>query len=305
MNLTAYFVCMAASAVLTAVFTAFLLIRGGVPGKRAAGAGCLLLFSGCLLGFAGAKLLYLLLEFPYVMMRGLGEFFLETRAEELSYYGGVAGVTLAAFLTAKILKLDPVHFLNSFAPAGAFMAGMARISEYFLGLFGAGDYMEQGGFFPLTVQNSWGEHYLAVFFLEGVFALVMAVFALLNRKDRQVFVRTLFYLCLSQILFESLRNQSIAWLFVRAEQLLCFFFVEGVLIFRSVTARRLGNRKGWLPWVLGILVALLTVAEEFALDKTDIPQVLTYICMTAGIVFLGVVEVLTHRWIRAEKAAMK
>ncbi len=300
MNLTAYLGCMAVSAVLTAIFTALMLNRSGAKGRTAIPAGGLVLVLGAILGFAGAKLLYFLLEMPIVLMRGVLPFLQETRMDELSYYGGVAGVTLAVFLTAKLLKLDPRTFLNRFAPAGAFMAGMARISEYFLGMLCAGDYMEEGGFFPLAVANKWGEYYLAVFFFEGLFALGMIAFALMHQKDRNCFVRTLFYLCLSQIFFESLRNQSIAWLFVRAEQLLCFFFCEGVLIAWSVKARRLGNRHGWLPWVLGVVVALLTVAEEFALDKTDIPQTITYVCMVAGLIVLTVTEILSYRWIRAQ-----
>ena len=304
MNLSAYLICMGVSAVLTALFTALLLKRNGVAGNRAYPAGALLLVLGVVLGFVGAKLLYFLLEMPIILMRGVLPFLRETQLDELSYYGGVAGVTLAAFLTSKLLKLNTRHFLNTFAPAGAFMAAMSRFAEYYLGMLCVGDYLEES-FFPLAVTNNWGEYYLAVFFLEAAFSLVMVVFALLRQKDRNCFVRTLFYLCAAQIFFESLRNQSISWLFVRAEQLLCFLYCEGVLIAWGVRASRLGNRRGWLPWVIGIVVALLTVAEEFALDKTDIPHLITYICMVAGLVVLGATEVLTYRWIRAQDSEGK
>ena len=55
----------------------------------------------------------------------------------------------------------------------------------------------------------------------GVFAVCIARF----RKHR--FLRSLFYLCLIQILCESLRSDSFTWLFVRVEQLLCMLCVPG------------------------------------------------------------------------------
>ena len=51
--------------------------------------------------------------------------------------------------------------------------------------------------------------------------------------------------------------------------------------------------------VMGFVVCGLTVAEEFALDKSDIPHVITYACMVAGLIVLAVMENWSYRQIRA------
>ncbi len=294
MNMTSYLVMMGISAVICCCMTYFLLKADGIEGEKAAVSCLFLLVSGCILGFVGAKLLYMLLMFPFILMRGFWNVLVEIRIDELAYYGGVAGVILGAWLSARLSGIPVKRFLNSFAPAGAFMAAMARFAEYYLNMLGAGDYMEEGGFFPLAITNSWGENYLAVFMFEGAFSLIAMVISLMHRKEEMRFVRTLFYLCLPQIFCESLRAMSIAWLFVRAEQLLCYLFVEAVLIAWSLRIRKT-ERLWFLPWVLGLVVCALTVAEEFALDKTDIPHMITYACMIAGLVVLAVVEHWAYR----------
>lgn len=292
MDMTSYLVMMAVSAVVCCCMAFFLLKNDGIAVKQAGLSAVLLLVLGSVLGFVCAKLLYIMLMLPFV--RDLGMFFQGSQIDKLSYYGGVAGVVFAAFLVAKITGIPVRRFLNRFAPAGAFMAAMARFAEFYLGTLGVGDYMEEGGFFPLAVANKWGEYYLAVFIFEGLFSLIAMVLAFLHNRDKDCFVRTLFYLCLPQIFCESLRNISISWLFVRAEQLLCYLFVEAVLIAWSLRIR--GTRKQWyLPFAAGLVVCALTVGEEFALDKSDIPHVITYTCMVAGLVLLVVMEHWSYR----------
>lgn len=295
MDITSYLVMMGISAVICCCMTFFLLRKENIAAKQAGISAAALLVLGCALGFACAKLLYILLMLPFV--RELGMFFQGVQVDQLSYYGGLAGVVLGAFLAAKIAGIPSGRFLNIFAPAGAFMAAMARFAEYFLGTLGVGDYLEEGGFFPLAIANKWEEYYLAVFIFEGVFSLIAMVLAFAHRKEKDCFVRTLFYLCLPQIFCESLRNISISWLFVRAEQLLCYLFVEAVLIIWGLRLR--GSSKRWfLPFVLGLVVCALTVAEEFALDKSDIPHLITYACMVAGLIVLAVMENWAYRQIR-------
>ncbi len=298
MDLKAYLIFMGIASVLTSIMSFFLFSRSRrceVRGKKAVFASFCLLGLGWLFGFAGAKLFYLLMEFPAVIGYGI-EYFLSTvNMEELSYYGGVAGVSLAAVVTSKLVHADTRDFLNAFACAGALMAGMARFAERFLDMLGLGRYMENG-FFPFTVNNSWGEPCVAVYLFEGVFALiVMAVW--LRKEDEEKFLRVLFSLCLGQVFFESLRNQSIAWLFVRCEQLLCYLYVMAILIYRSIRLRN-RIRPWWLPILTGFVVAALTVAEEFALDKTNMPHILTYLCMIMGIFAVFFTESRSYRYLR-------
>lgn len=296
MNITSYLIMMGVSSVVCCLMTFFLLRKDGIHAKQAGISACVLLVLGWILGVAGAKALYMLLMFPFIS--GIGASFTQIQIDQLAYYGGVAGVVLAAFLASRAAGIEVRRFLNVFAPAGAFMAAMARFSEFFLGMQGVGDYLEEGGFFPLAIENKWGEHYLAVFVFAGVFSLVAMVLAFVHRREKDCFVRTLFYLCLPQIFCESLRNISIAWLFVRAEQLLCYLFVQAVLIVWSLRIRQT-NRRWFLPIVMGFVVCGLTVAEEFALDKSDIPHVITYACMVAGLIVLAVMENWSYRQIRA------
>ena len=175
-------------------------------------------------------------------MRGLS-----LKADEMSYYGGAAGVCLAVFLAAKILGEKPGKALNAFATSGALLAALVRFAEYWLGSLGTGDYIEEALPFPFAVSELWNpdfpEYYLAIFMLEGILSLRVAVFALRNRKDSFVFLRTVFYLCLLQIICESLRATSIRWLFVRYEQLLCYLIAEGILVWYAVAAKKKGRNN--------------------------------------------------------------
>ena len=113
-------------------------------------------------------------------------------AEQMSYYGGAAGVTLAVWLSAKVLGLSGRGTLNSFAPMGAFLAAMVRFAEGFLAMekvmLGVGAWMEEGIFFPVTVEfvydESYSEFYLAVFMFEGLFSLVAMVLSLYHKNGR-------------------------------------------------------------------------------------------------------------------------
>ena len=69
-------------------------------------------------------------------------------------------------------------------------------------------------------------------------------------------------------------------------------------------AFRLGRkeRRHWLPALVGLVVLLLTVAEEFALDKTDIPHWITYALMVAGLAAMAWAEHRGERMLCEAKA---
>lgn len=227
--------------------------------------------------------------------------------DELSYYGGMAGVILAVLLAAKAVGRKPLNTLNTFAPMGAFLAAMFRFAEGFLGSLGFGRYLEEGIFFPITVEIVWdeyfSEYYLAVFMLEGVCSLAAMVFSLLHAKDRDCWIRTLFYLCLPQILCESLRVQTISWLFIKAEQLVCFLVCEGVLVWYALRKNPRAFRS-WIPALCGLAVCGLLIAIEFALDGKiriggeGLPHWLLYTLMVAGLAVLAIAE---HKGSRSAK----
>ena len=126
-------------------------------------------------------------------------------------------------------------------------------------------------------------------------SLIAFALALVHRNEPRRFLRTLFYLCLPQILLESLRTDAINLLFVHIEQLLCYLFVEGVLVWYGF---RCGAKRfsSWIPALAGLAVCGLTVMEEFMLEGkillngSFIPQWITYALMAAGLAVLAVEE---------------
>ena len=299
-NLTAYLLFMGCS-VAACILWFFLCSRKRMPTGKAAALSLLTLILGILLGVAGARLVWFLCRI------NTQPALFSLKYDELSYYGGVAGVTLAVWLSAKILGLNGRETLNSFAPMGAFMAAMVRFAEGFLAMekvmLGVGAWMEEGIFFPVTVEfvydESYSEFYLAVFMFEGLFSLVAMVLSLYHKDEHDRFLRTLFYLCLPQIFCESLRAMSIKWLFVRSEQLFCFLFCEGMLIWYGI--RKKGNvsfLQRFGAALVGLVVCGLIIAAEFALDGKIlingemIPKWITYGVFLAG---LGAMAVAEHK----------
>jgi hypothetical protein len=297
-NLTPYLLFMGCSVVICILWF-FLSCRKQMPAGRAAALSGLTLVLGILLGIAGARLVWFLCRI------NTHPALFSLKYDELSYYGGVAGVTLAVWLSVKILGLGGRETLNRFAPMGAFMAAMVRFAEGFLAMekvmLGVGAWMEEGIFFPVTVEfvydESYSEFYLAVFMFEGLFSLVAMFLSLYHKNDRDRFLRTMYYLCLPQIFCESLRAMSIKWLFVRSEQLFCFLFCEGVLVWHGI--RKKGNYsflRRFGPALVGLLVCGLVITAEFALDGKIlingemIPKWVTYGFVLAGLAAMAIAE---------------
>ena len=293
-NLTAYLLFMGCSAAASILWF-FLACRRHMPAGRAGTLSVLTLVLGIFLGLAGARLVWFLCRI------NTHPALFPVRYYELSYYGGVAGVSLAVWLSAKILGLNGRDILNSFAPMGAFMAAMARFAEGFLGMLGVGACLEEGIFFPVTIElvydETYSEFYLAVFMFEGLFSLAALALCLKHKDERDRFLRTLFYLCLPQVFCESLRAQSIKWLFVRSEQLFCFVFCEGVLFWYGLRMKgQVPFLKRWGAAILGLLVCGLVITAEFALDgkiligEEMIPKWITYGFVLAGLAAMAAAE---------------
>ncbi len=313
-NLTAYLIAMGASALCACALLFFSFRKEpAVRADQALSMSACVLLLGCLLGILGAKLFYFIFNLSYLLQQDAGAFWTSLRAEELSYYGGVAGVTLAAALTGKLFGLRPVRALNAFAPAGALMAAAARFAEYFLYPVGTGAYLDAALPFPLAVgvwySEDYTEYVLAVFMFEGLVSLAAFALSLAHRGEPRRFLRTLFYLCMPQVLLESLRNDSISLLFIKLEQLTCFLFVEGVLVWYGWACRKKGF-SAWIPAVAGLVVCGLTVLEEFMLDGkvrvggTFVPEIITYSMMAAGLAVLAVMEHRGNRLLYLEKSAL-
>ena len=265
---------------------------------------------GTALGALGAKAAYYLCQIDFMIAAGWQESLLSLNPEELSFFGGAAGVCFGVAAAAKICGARPVETLNRFAPWGLLLGAMARFGEVFLERVGIGPYLENGGlcFFPLAVgftYGDWTEWYLAVFMLEGITMLILAaVSRWLLREHR--FLRSVFWMCLPQILLENLRMGSFMWFFcIRVEQLACMVAMFVILLMYG--ARSAGQPRRFLEAWISLGCAGLFVVCEFAMEG-KIPllrfmdQFACYAAMFAGQVILGAAEVTAFRKARKAEA---
>ena len=286
------FLLLAGCGVLLCILWFFLALRRKAGNGRSALLSLLTLFLGVLLGVACARLVWVLcmLRYHYPL--------LDLGYDQLSFYGGMAGVILTVCLASRICGQNVRETLNTFAPMGALLAASVRFAEICLGDFGCGAWMEEGIFFPLTVEFSYGDYsdfYPAVFMLEALFAVIAMILSLVHDQGKYRWLRTVFWLCLPQIICESLRMNSIAWRFVRAEQLFCFLLCEGVLVWYAfkIDRRKLSS---WVPALAGLLVCGIVIVAEFAKDgkirfgEQMISQWIIYGVVAAALAVMAVME---------------
>ena len=223
---------------------------------------------GGFFALAGAKLFSLMLEWRQWSYDDVGYVLSDFSADALCAVGGCAGACLGIVLAARLLRQRPLRLLDAYAPCGALALIGFRCGEYFLGRLGAGMYLEKGSAlarFPFAVVNDWGEHYLAVFTLEALWALVALIVSLTarHRREGDTFRWTAWMLASGQIFLEDLRARGMMMGFVHTEQVLC-----GVICLALCLAacRRRGNmRPFWAAFGMIVLIGL----TEFARQKSS------------------------------------
>lgn len=297
MTNTFYVLAIAASLLLGMALYALRLHKAGLKPMAAAAA----LPVSALLCFLLAKVLYVLLQTNYIWRRWGFASFLRMQLTEFSFFGGMAGVLLGVMIAGALLKLKLRRNLDAFAPAMALIAALWKFSEYFLGDFGSGSYVENEAhyFFPLAVKNQYEEWYYAVFMLAGLCALIVFVVSLLRTKRHgdvpgMLFGRTAFYLALPLVLCESLRAECMRWGFVKCEQVLCGVTI-GAAILALCVGTRVPHSRRYLP-IAGVLVIVAgLVGVEFMLDKLSYPEYVGYSIMLILLILLALLEVATVR----------
>lgn len=249
-------------------------------------------------GFAAAKAGYVLLQLESTLFYdGLAAFF-NGKASSFSFFFGAAGVFGGVCLSAKLLHQPVRYWANLASPGIALLIAFLRAGEKALGTIGVGGFVpENSPFaqFPFAIPNSYGEYLYAVFYLEALFALLLAAILLFCRKGRWFDWRTqlcAFFLAAPQVLCESLRARCIRWGFVRAEQLLCALLMLGLL------ACACYRMAGSMPpvrryWQVGAAVLLMVSIGllEYALDKTGIPVPVCYAMMAGALILFGAMEI--------------
>ena len=305
---SAYAAWIAASLVVSFGLFGFLGLKGEPKQRSLAGWAFLL---GTVLGLLGAKAAYYLCQIDFMIAEGWLDSLLTLNPEGLSFFGGAAGVCFGVALAARRCGLRPVELLNRFVPYGLVLGALARFGEAFLGMLGIGLYLEDEAlcFFPLAMGFSygpdWTEWYLAVFTLEGIALLTVAAFSRWKLKEHR-FLRSVFWMCLPQILLENLRLGSFMWFFcIRVEQLACMLAMFAILILYGVRSK--GQPRRFLPAGIAVLCAGLFIVCEFAMEGKIVflrflDLAACYALMAAGQAVLGVTEIRAFRkWMNAAK----
>ena len=240
------------------------------------------------LGVVFGRIGYFLVSIRWFLSRGAETFFQFTEGGYM-LYGVMIGIVLAAFLTARITKQKTATVLDAAAAPFALFTALARGAEYFAGV-GLGDYIEEWfdpefgrtmfptenyGFFlrfPFGVTDEYGDWRFAVFMLEAVAALVLAI-CLFRGTYRKSGTRALLFLgwyASLQTVLESLRlDLELRWGFVKVNQLLVLPALAIVTVCCVMRTRKeLRTFRRFIGPVGGILGCCgIVMAMEFALER--------------------------------------
>ena len=234
--------------------------------------------------------------------------------DTVSFFCGAVGVCLGVLAANRLVRKDAVvEGMDAFAPFGALLAALFRMGEISFGSYGIGSNLPENSalaFFPfaLKVETAGGYSYWgwAICVLSAFFALVWACISFLKIRDHGRaglnFTLTLFFLCLTQILCESMRKRGIFWLFVHAEQLLCAVVVTGVMLYWTIGSKGVPARRRFMPLAVLAVCTGLLVATEFAIDGKlfDLSRGVCYAFMCLLIIAIGAAGTMAARnWNRA------
>lgn len=242
------------------------------------------------LGALGARCYYILAH--DVLGYGFyGAFF---RAEPYyhAFCGGILGVLLSVVLTSLLTRTSLHCLLEDIALPGLVMIAIARLGEV-LSDFGWGAITENPLLtrFPLGVLDPrWNEWHFALFNLEALCALAIAVVLLVKRRQLRdiTFPTALVWWSMTQVFCESLRVETIKWGFIRVQQIQCAVFAAAVLLLFTVRRRHeLPRRKLLSSWGMFIACVGIIVFLEFAIDKCPWPVWLDYAVMALTLGAMG------------------
>ena len=226
---------------------------------------------GSLLALICAKAGYLLHDLGANLLDGYYDEITAIEPGMLSFVCGCAGMIAGTALGAKISGIRPAEALDLFAAPGCVFLCLARLAEGGMDMIGTGAAVEAGWlkFFPLTIQDSWGDAYLCVFVLEALTALVCLVPALRKSGNGEragwTFERTAVCLLGAQICWEMLKQypyiRSFMTSFVSLEQVFCAVFLMVLVIRGCVLGRR------W--WPVPVTAILLGISAFFQFYKDN------------------------------------
>ena len=238
-----------------------------------------------------ARLGYCLVRAPFIAVDYVPDFCLQLRLGGYSLAGGSLGLILAAWVAASLTKRPFAALMDLALPCAMVALAGLRWAEAFT-LNGVGAYMDNEAFwwFPMAVQNTYGEFVLPVFFWEGLTALVIAVVVLARRfprpGDRALTGALL--LGLTQVFWESLRaDDYLRFGFVRMNQL--WGVAIAVFVIALWLSRRAKPRRHAVATVAAVALCVVgMVGIMFGLDKLPIPNEALYALLGLILILMGV-----------------
>ena len=238
---------------------AWLLLRlsqGAGAGRRNARN---LLFGAVLSAFLSCGVGFLALSLNMQSLSGALSVF-RGKPAQCSFVGACLGFCLV------FLKEGETGKSAAFAFCGTVC--LMRLTEFFLPPAGLGPVWEGPlAFFPVAVKDEYGDPCLAVFALEAIFALAVAL--ALQRRDRRGEKSGLWlaaaWLLAGQAFWENLRSATLRVGFVRVEQVLCAAILL-CLIRRAAMGYGL-----WRRFTLALLLIAGIGLLEFVMDKPYLP----------------------------------
>ena len=253
------------------------------------------------LGAFIGRLFYSLVRSDFLFYDELGEYagllpFFNFAAGSLNMGGILLGILLAAVLSSKLTKEKTANLLDAAVlPVLCLYAGM-RLIEPLSGQ-GFGELIEQPFlcFYPIATCNAWDEWMLSVCSIEAILAIAVLVVLLINRSKIQrtgsLYLYAMALFAPSQMFFELFRQDDVLYIFVFASISLlclvtCMVLSQFALLHRAykeTLPKGTALREAGLM-LLGVIVC---VGGIFALDKTNLPDVMVYAVIILALVLMS------------------
>lgn len=234
---------------------------------------------GIPIGILCSRFLFCLLDFRFhgiFSLRAIAEFW----GGGFSMTGALAGMALAAFLTARFLKADVLTLLDLLFPAAMLFVFFARLGEGFTELLGKSrslswEWLKSS----FLVWTDGYDAYLNTWLLEALTAACLCLVTLFrilphSRKKGDTLLTGMLLLGCSQVLWESLRFDShMRFSFISMQQILfaCMFAWPLILF-----ALRCGKKNAIKAIGIIVLVVGGAVGLEFMIDRSGVSNVICY-----------------------------
>ena len=234
----------------------------------------------CIGALVGARMAYVLFSMDiFLYDMGIAAIF-DLCVGSCLMYGGIFGALICAAAVARFERMSVLCTLDKLAVPGLAAIAICRFAEGFTSE-GIGPMLDNEAlcFFPIAVQNEYGDWNLAVFMLEAVVALIIMLAVMRIRPQlagERIITALLLFSC-SQIPLENLRWDSYMRIgFVRVSEV-----IAGLVILVITFLQR--KRQGEHGWILHMGIAGICVVgiglAEWAQDKTNIPNAMLFALM--------------------------